>query len=87
MTPAVLLKTIGHCQQKADEQAGELFNLWLEFGREVRAERKRQGIKLSAFASDMDVSCAMIGYLESGTRKWSLVMAKRAVKLLARVHG
>lgn len=82
MTPARLLKTIDFFQRK---QAGEkqcIDALWADFGRSVRKSRKEHGVGLKEFADNMQLSRAMIGFLESGKRQWNFEMARKAVKLL-----
>lgn len=61
--------------------------LLIKFGHAIRAERKRQKIRLDVFSKNMGVSTTMTSYLESGSRGWNLTMAKRAVELLQGEHG
>jgi len=58
--------------------------LWRDFGRALRADRRRRKIRLKDFARGMGISPTYASYLESGKREWSIPRAELAVKLLTR---
>jgi ribosome-binding protein aMBF1 (putative translation factor) len=84
MPPHRILKTIDFFQRKQNDDAQYIDGLWKDFGASVRETRRDQCIGLRAFAKQMKVSSAMIGYLESGKRQWNFEMARKAVKILSK---
>jgi ribosome-binding protein aMBF1 (putative translation factor) len=84
MPPHRILKTIDFFQRKQDGEEEYIKGLWADFGKSVREARKKQGVGLKQFAASMQLSRAMISFLESGKRDWNFNMARKAVKLLGK---
>lgn len=65
-----------------DEKHAAMRFLWRRFGRAIRQDRKELGIPLKSFAEKLGYSTAMVSFLESGKREWSLAAATKAVAIL-----
>ena len=84
MSPERHLRTICFFQKTQTEGEKYITKLWRDFGQSIRRTRKQRKIKLSVFAKELGVTPAFVSYLESGSRKWNLVMARKAVKLVGK---
>ena len=58
--------------------------LWVEFGRKIRKERQKRGMKVEDFAKKLECTVAMINFMETGKRAWPEYRARRASHILTR---
>jgi ribosome-binding protein aMBF1 (putative translation factor) len=84
VTPSSILTAVrlGESALRAEHAALNL--LWKRFGAAVRREREARSISRPHFASQLGVTAAMLGMMESGDRAWPMERAEKAAKLLSR---
>ena len=81
MSPAqTILKEIADHQQAVAEHTAHELPLWRKFSSEVRRYREERGWSLADLADKIGIGRSLLSYLETGKRRWTLELARKAAK-------
>lgn len=84
MTPATALHFLCAAELRTKRHRKVLDNAHATFGLMIASERAEKGIPAADLAQKLGVSAQMLGYMESGRRRWPLITARKAAALVGR---